>query len=124
MKKILDEKVIAGKTYREYTLGKDDTDVCMLPWGDMFDQILITVDDKPKYVVGLFCIDYKYDECTGTTIIDLDTIRKNDDCSCERYVCLGQDVGYYITYDVIETVVSIMEKEKSEDEYIVINAKF
>ena len=84
MGKLVEELIINGDSYKLYDIDefeKDSTNEYTFDWNYYFDQCLITVNDKPKYLVGLYQEGniYSEDENYGTDIADLETVYQEND---------------------------------------------
>lgn len=102
MGKLVETEIIDNDVYKTYNIDeaeKDFTNEYTFPWILYFDQTLITLNDKPKYLIGLYQDGeiWSEEEIWGTDIVDLDTIEYNE--QTKDYDCKGVKLHYYITGD-------------------------
>lgn len=116
MGKLVEELIINGDSYKLYDIDefeKDSTNEYTFDWNYYFDQCLITVNDKPKYLVGLYQEGniYSEDENYGTAIADLETVYQEND----RHISHGYIHYMYIKSDIKEILDFINNCENNSE---------
>lgn len=86
MEKSMETEIIGNVKYELFDIDNEDCPIRISDGGFTFEQYLIKVNDKPKYLIGLYQDGeiWAEDEMWGTKIIDLDTISKFENEKCIR----------------------------------------
>lgn len=115
MEKSMETEIIGNVKYELFDIDNEDCPIRISDGGFTFEQYLIKVNDKPKYLIGLYQDGeiWSEDEIWGTKIIDLDTISKFEH---EMYTCNMTDVSYYVSGNLKDILHSIYTELFEENE--------
>lgn len=115
MEKSMETEIIGNVKYELFDIDNEDCPIRISDGGFTFEQYLIKVNDKPKYLIGLYQDGeiWSEDEIWGTKIIDLDTISKFEN---DMYSCNMTDVSYYVSGNLKDILHSIYTELFEENE--------
>lgn len=115
MEKSMETEIIGNVKYELFDIDNEDCPIRISDGGFTFEQYLIKVNDKPKYLIGLYQDGeiWSEDEMWGTKIIDLDTISKFEN---EMYSCKLSEMYYYVSGNLKDILHSIYTELFEEGE--------
>lgn len=115
MEKSMEMEIIDNVKYELFDIDNEDCPIRISDGGFTFEQYLIKVNDKPKYLIGLYQDGeiWSEDETWGTKIIDLDTISKFEH---EMYSCKLAELYYYVSGNLKDILHSIHTELFEENE--------
>lgn len=103
----METEIIDNIKYELFDIDNEGCKIRMSDGGFTFEQYLIKVNDKPKYLIALYQDGeiWSEDEIWGTKIIDLETIQEYD--AEYMYSCKMIDLCFYVSANLKEILHSI-----------------